>query len=522
MPATKSYSEFFKSNFIHYLILVVITVSCNKISQPAERPNILFCIADDAGMFMSAYGSKFVNTPAFDKVAQNGLLFMNAYTPNPKSGPSRSIVLTGRNSWQLEEAGGQSIFFPQKFKTYVETLNEHGYNVGFTGRGWRAESSDIGDEISRLLTGKSYNKYKMIPPTKMISSDNYAKNFEYFLAQQEAGKPWAFWYGSKEPQRGYAFKSGVEVGGKKLSDIPSEEIYKFWPDNDTVRHDLLDYALEVEYSDHHLGLMLESLEKSNQLDNTLIIVTSDNGMPFPRVQGKDHERSTHLPLAIMWGKGIKNPGRVINDYVSFTDFAPTFLEVAGIDAKKTEMKKMAGKSLTALFYSSKEGIVDDKRNYVLLGKERNNFLKVVPNDHPVRGIIMDNYLFLHNYSESFKDENIGSVDWSYEINPTQSWILKAKTNNDNDQYWEWAFGETERYELYDIKNDPDCINNLSSLPRYKDRVEEMSSYMNERLIEQNDPRMFGKEEVFERLPFSNLYTQNPFCLDSNNIEIPIF
>ncbi|MBD0401914.1 sulfatase [Flammeovirga sp. EKP202] len=521
MSTTKRYNIFFKSNFIHYLILTVLTFSCSRINKPLEnRPNILFCVADDAGMFMSAYGSKFVNTPAFDKVAQNGLLFMNAYTPTPKSGPSRSIILTGRNTWQLEEGGGQSIFFPEKFTTYVETLNKHGYNVGFTGRGWESDENELRNESSRLLTGRSYNKYKMIPPTKMISSDNYAKNFEYFLSQQEDGKPWAFWYGSKEPQRGYTFRSGVEIGGKKLSDIPSEEIYKFWPDNDTVRHDLLDYALEVEYSDYHLGLMLESLEKNNQLDNTIVIVTSDNGMPFPRVQGMGYERSTHLPLAVMWGKGITNPGRVINDYVSFADFAPTFLEVAGIDPSKTDMKKMTGKSLTDLLYSTKEGFVNEKRNFVLLGKERNNFHKVIPNDHPVRGIIMDGYLYLHNYSESFDESNINAVDLSGDMSPTQSWILKAK--NENDKYWKMTFGKNTRYELYDIKNDPDCINNLISLPLYKNRVAEMSSFMNEKLIEQNDPRMFGNEEVFERLPFSSLYIQNPFFLDSNVIEMSIF
>ena len=103
------------------------------LAEKAEKqPNILFCIADDASLqHMSAYGmSQYVKTPHFDRVAREGLLFANAYTPNPKCSPSRAMILTGRNLWQLEEAGNHGPYFPAKFTTYVEAL---GQPSGVTG-----------------------------------------------------------------------------------------------------------------------------------------------------------------------------------------------------------------------------------------------------------------------------------------------------------------------------------------------------------------------------------------------------
>ena len=139
-----------------------------------------------------------------------------------------------------------------------------------------------------------------------------------FLKANKKGKPFCFWYGSKEPHRPYQFKSGAAQGNKTLDEI--DQFPEFWPDNDTVRNDMLDYALEIEYFDEHIGRMLDLLEKEGMLENTIVVVTADNGMPFPRIKGQEYELSNHLPLAVMWPKGIKNPGRVVDDFVSFYGF----------------------------------------------------------------------------------------------------------------------------------------------------------------------------------------------------------
>ena len=127
--------------------------------KPAARPNILFCIADDASYpHMGAYGCTWVTTPGFDRVAREGILFTHAYTPNAKCAPSRACILTGRNSWQLEEAANHIPYFPAKFKTYAEALAEHGYFVGYTAKGWAPGNAGTIDGKPRQLAGRPFSK----------------------------------------------------------------------------------------------------------------------------------------------------------------------------------------------------------------------------------------------------------------------------------------------------------------------------------------------------------------------------
>ena len=217
----------------------------------ADRPNILFAIADDWGAHAGAYGTPWVKTPAFDRVAREGLLFQNAYTPNAKCAPSRACILTGRNSWQLKEAANHICYFPAEFKGWGEALAEKGWNVGHTTKGWGPGVALDAQGKPREMTGKAWNKKKLQPPTKEISNCDYAANFTDFLDAAPADKPWCFWFGAIEPHRGYEFGSGVKKGGKKLSDI--DHVPAFWPDNEVIRNDMLDYAFEVEHFDSHLS-----------------------------------------------------------------------------------------------------------------------------------------------------------------------------------------------------------------------------------------------------------------------------
>src|SRR5690606_10322484 len=147
-------------------------------------------------------------------------------------------------------------------------------------------------------------------------------------------------------------------------------VYGFWPNADTIRTDMLDYAFEIEYFDQQLGKILDLLEDTGELENTLIVVTSDNGMPFPRIKGNNYEYSNHLPLAVMWGKGITNPGRQIDYYISLIDLAPTFADVAGLITSQSGMESMGGNSLMDIFSSPIPGKVNPDRNHLLMGRER--------------------------------------------------------------------------------------------------------------------------------------------------------
>jgi len=119
-------------NKIFFLWIFLLGIS---FCSGQDKPNILVIIFDDAGLDMSAYGSTYVNTPGFDAIAKEGVLFNRAYTPNAKCAPSRASIITGRNSWQLDAAANHVIYFPAKFKTYQEVLLEQGYTTGYTRKG---------------------------------------------------------------------------------------------------------------------------------------------------------------------------------------------------------------------------------------------------------------------------------------------------------------------------------------------------------------------------------------------------
>lgn len=472
----------------------------SKDKTELQRPNILFCIADDASYkHFSANGCSWVSTPGFDRVAREGILFTSAYTPNAKSGPSRACIITGRNSWQLEEAANHITNFPGKFKSFVEALKEEGYFTGYNSKGWAPGNPGVIGGKHRELTGKAFNARTVTPPTSAISRQDYAANFNDFLDQKPGNTPWFFWYGSHEPHRRYQYGSGVALGGKNTDQI--EKVPGFWPDNDTVRNDMLDYAFEIEYFDQQLVKMLNELEKRGELKNTVVVVTSDNGMPFPRSKGLQYEYSNHMPLAIMWHSGITEPGRVSKDYISFIDLAPTFLDLAGVDWDKAGMASSPGKSLTDILKNSKE--LSDRR-YILLGQERHDYGRPLNQGYPIRSILKDGYLYQINFKPDLWPA--GNPETGYlntDGSPTKTFILNLRRSGIDVSFWSKCFGKHPGEELYYITSDPECLINLAGLSDYGEVKEKMKTILMNDLKNQNDPRVLGNGDIFDNYGFDN-------------------
>lgn len=490
------------------LALLPATPILGKAASVPSPPNILIAIADDWSFgHAGAYGCGWVRTPAFDRVAREGVLFTRAYTPNAKCAPSRACLLTGRNSWQLEAAANHVPFFPPHFRSFPEALAEHGVFTGFTAKGWGPGIATNLTGQPRLLTGRAFNTRRTPPPASGINAGDYAGNFADFLDAAPAGRPWCFWYGALEPHRGYEYGSGVAKGGLRPDAIP--RVPGYWPDNEVVRNDLLDYAFEVGHFDRHLGRMLAELERRGQLSNTLVVVTSDHGMPFPRAKGQAYEAANHVPLALMWPAGVGHPGRVIEDPVSFIDLAPTFLELAGLPWERSGMASSPGRSLVPLLRSEKSGRIDPARDRVLVGKERHDVGR--PNDqgYPVRGLIRDGWLYLHNFEpERWPAGNPETGYLNCDGGPTKTEVIRARAHPDTRRFWELCFGPRPFEELYDLAADPDCLQNLAADPAQADRVAAARRELFDALREQGDPRIEGRGERFERAPYADASTRN--------------
>ncbi len=463
------------------------------IAADAPPPNILFIIFDDwnGSTHAGAYGCDWIKTPNFDRVAREGVLFKNAFTSNPKCSPCRASILTGRNTWQLNEAVSHGGYFPAGFETYPDLLEKSGYTVGLTGKGWGPGDFKTLAKRSRNPAGPSFDKLTQEVIASGIAKNDYPGNFAEFLAQHpargEGAKPFCFWMGFHEPHRPYEWNSGARLG-KKIEDVV---VPKFLPDTEIVRRDLLDYSVEVEWGDAQIGRALKALEDAGVLDDTLVVVTSDHGMPFPFVKGQIHEDAFHLPLAMRWGKGIK-PGRVVEDFVNVRDFAPTYLELAGLKPHE----QMTGKSLAAILRSEKSGWIEN-RDTMLAGKERHDIGRPGDLGYPVRCLRTKDFLYVHNFHpERWPVGNPETDFGNCDPGPSKE-VVKALGGH----FYELCFGKRTPDELYDIQRDPECVNNLASDLAFTPTLDEMRYTMMRLLKEEGDPRALGKGDDFESLKY---------------------
>lgn len=459
-----------------------------------KRPNILLAISDDQSWeHAGAYGCKAVKTPAFDRVATEGALFKRFFASAPQCSPNRASLLTGRHIWQNREAGTHSSSFPAELAVYPELLEKSGYVAGYTGKPWSPGNWKISGRKGNPA-GQSFNEMKLNPeevPTSGVSTTDYAGNFEAFLKQKDPDKPFCFWYGASEPHRDYEKGSGLKAG-KSLADV---QVPASLPDNETVRSDFLDYLLEIEWFDKHLAKMIKLLEARGELDDTLIIVTADNGMPFPRAKANLYEYGVRLPLAIRYPRSIPS-GRRTNDLTSLVDIAPTILEVAGVAVPA----EMTGRSLLPFL---KGETAQGSNDHVLFGRERHTHARPNNVGYPSRAIRTEKYLYIWNMKpDRWPVGNPPGYDDSDGGSPTKTYLLEHQQEAGVKGFYEQAFGLRPADELYYIEKDPGCLTNLATQADYAKTIAELRAKLQHELRQQGDPRVLGSD-IFDSYPRYN-------------------
>lgn len=501
MSITKKAKKSVKKNRLYFiagvLALGFLATGVKNVPAQGEPPNILFIISDDQGYpHASAYGSTLVNTPTFDRIARAGILFTNAFVSAPQCSPSRASILTGQFIWQNGPAGAHWSTFPARLTTYTDVLKAHGYEIGYTGKGWEPgnwidggrKTNPVGIKYIDAKDAAAYNKSR---PASGISRDNYAGSFALFLSKRAKDKPFCFWLGGREPHRPYEEGSGLK-SGKKLSDATPPP---YLPDNEVIKSDMLDYALEVEWFDKQAGKVLRMLEEKGLLNNTLVVFTSDNGMPFPRAKAFSFDDGNHVPLAIMWKGHIKKPGRTVDELVSLVDLFPTFLDAAGI---KNPNANVQGKSLSTIFNRDE---ADPLHEYIFWGRERHGSARWNNLGYPQRAIRSARYLYIWNlkperYPAGAPKEIKGDeLVWDYgDIDPSPS---KTFMIEEQGKLFGLTFNKFPSEMLYDLQKDPFCLHNLAADPDYQAIKQKLSTVLKQRLKETNDPRVGNNPNVWE-------------------------
>ncbi|MFM8497964.1 MAG: sulfatase-like hydrolase/transferase [Planctomycetia bacterium] len=459
-------------------------------AAPATRaggpPNVLFVIADDASCHFGCYGCGWTRTPAVDRVAREGLVFDNAYVPTSKCAPCRAAILTGRNPWQLEAAANHWPTFPPDYGAFTEVLAANGVACGAAGKVWGPGVAETTAGAKRTWGLTTARRGKGI---------DAGVAFREFLATRTPGQPFFYWFGSQNPHRKYEPDAGV-AAGKKPSDI--DRVPKCWPDTDIVRRDMLDYATEIEAFDAEVGSLLAALDAAGEAENTLVIVTSDHGMPFPRIKGHTFDLAHRVPLVMRWPAGIVRPGRRSEAFVSAIDFAPTVLDLERIDGVAAGMRPITGTSLVDLLSDAPT----QPRERVILGRERND-VRCRPGTesglgYPARAIRRGNLFYVHNFAPErwpCGDPGLGLADT--DAGPTKELIEAA---GEDDHFWQLCFGKRPADELYDLAADPDCVQNLATNPAQAEAVGRLKAELFAALTQQEDPRLLGRGDVFDTYP----------------------
>jgi N-sulfoglucosamine sulfohydrolase len=458
--------------------------------QSRRRPNILLAIADDQSwIHTGAAGDKVVRTPAFDRVASAGVLFRNAFCPAPQCAPGRAALLTGRNIWQLEEAGTHASLFPRKFSVYPGALRDSGYFIGLTGKG--AGPCDFRSPgWPHNPAGPPFDSRRLAQPRPGINANDYSANFADFLLKRPKEQPFCFWLGCQEPHRVYEKGTGSK-SGKKLTDVI---VPPFLPDNQEVRGDLLDYLTEIEHFDRHLAMALDHIEKAGELENTIVVATADNGMSFPGAKATMYEHGWHVPLAISWPAAIPG-GRTVEDLASFIDFAPTFLEAAGVKPPAP----MTGRSMLRTLTSRRSGLVDASRNQVFAGRERHSHARFDNLGYPARAVRTLQYLYVHNLKPDRWPAGDPPGYHDIDDGPSKSWMIEHRSDPGVERLFEHCFGKHPEEELFDIVKDPGCLNNLAGSAAHAKIRAQLRATLDRTLTAQADPRM-KSSEIFDSYP----------------------
>ncbi len=530
-------------NPVFYLILAfsLLGSGCSqndKNSIPA-KPNILFAFADDWGKYASCYTKvkeheawqSLVKTPNIDRIANEGILFNHAYVNAPSCTPCRSSLLSGQYFYRTGQGAIlQGAVWDESIPTYPLLLEENGYHIGYTYKVWspgKPKDAGYGGERTRYhQAGVKFNQFsqnvtkmvesgKTVNEAKQVLLDEVRGNFQAFLNANDKDKPFCYWFGPTNTHRKWTMGSGKKLWGIDPDELKGK-LPHFLPDVDTVREDFADYLGEVMAFDAGLGVLLEMLEASGKLENTLIVVSGDHGIPgFTNGKCNLYDFGTNVALMARW-PGVINANRIVSDFVNLMDLAPTFLEVGGV----TIPEVMTGKSLLKVFKTDKNGQVDKDRNFVVTGRERhvaNVRVGAVP--YPQRAIRTKDYLYILNFEpERWPMGNQGELEkkeldfdllanntfvafGDYDASPTKAWIIKNRKLPGNDIYFQFAFGKRPKEELFEIKNDPFQINNLAENKDYAEIKNELNNKLMGILKSTGDPRVTDDGQTFEKMPY---------------------
>lgn len=512
-----------------------------------RRPNILFAFADDWGRYAGAYAAldgpgtinDVVRTPHFDRLAREGVLFRSAFVSAPSCTPCRSALLSGQHFWRTGRGAIlRGAVWDGSQPSFALLLRDAGYHIGETFKVWSpgtpADAPFGTGQYAYERAGRRFNQFSQnvtrlvaqgeeLDSAKQALYDEVRQNFDAFLAARGADQPFCYWFGPTNVHRQWVKGSGKALWGIDPDDLQGK-LPPFLPDVPEVREDLADYFGEIAAFDAALGLLVERLEELGELDDTLIVVSGDHGAPgFPHGKCNLYDFGSSVSLAIRWGGAAGR--RVVDDLVSLTDLAPTFLELGGVEVPD----RMTGRSLVDILKSDRSGQVDPRRTAVFIGRERhveNARADFLP--YPQRAIRTHEFLYIVNFKpdrwplgDPYRldgDDPPSALELANETRctlpdedagPTKAWLVGVRNDPQWKAHFEWVYGRRPREELYDLGSDPHQTTNVAQEAAYSDARAALERRLLDELTRTGDPRLIDDGRYFETPPLAGPVTEGP-------------
>lgn len=500
-----------------------------------ERPNILLMFADDLGCYASAYRdealaspSDVIKTPVFDRVAREGALFLSAHVSAPSCTPSRASLLTGRHFFrngshaQLHHPWSRGVEDPfDEVRGMPVVLRDAGYHIGLSLKLHVRESLWGGKENLYNAGGTRINQYSEVvtaakdrEAARQKIHDEVRRNFRDFLAKRKEGQPFFYSFNPTNTHRSWVRGSGKDLWGLNPDDLEGR-LPPVMPDVPALREDFADYLGEAMAFDEACGVLLKMVEDMGELENTLVVISGDHGVPgFPRGKCNVHDLGSKVLLAMRWPESIA-PGRKVKVPVSLIDLAPTFLAAAGAESPDD----IDGANLLpALKIGGDDG---ELRGWALIGREVHTRKGEVSREgglpYPVRALRTSEFLYVRNFKPDrwpmgrppegtdqaeptfaqLADDTYATVP-DIDASPAKAWLVIHRNQNGMEKYVEFAWGKRPEEELYDVKKDPWQMKNLADDPEYREVLGRYRDKLTGELKAKNDPRL---EDAFDRGPY---------------------
>jgi arylsulfatase A-like enzyme len=382
-------------------------------------------------------------------------------------------MLTGRYPHNLGEGVNLCGRLDVKIPTYVQILRQNGYEVAFDRKGWAP-----GD-----FTKMGYTEN---PCGEKIE-------FSKLLDKLPADKPFFFWFGTNDPHRPFDKNAGKTAG----IDVSKIKVPGFLPDTPEIREDMLDYFSEIQHFDKEIGELIEILKHSGRLENTIIVVASDNGMPFPHAKANLYDYGTRVPLIIS-GFPKMDQNNLNSSFVNLIDLMPTFLDLAGIEKQPA----MDGKSLLPVI----RGENPEHRDEVFLERERHCLCRAemaYGAGYPMRAIRTKDYLYIRNFRPDRNpagDETIPGTPSEYgdvDGGITKMFMMDNRNLPEVNPYFKLDFEKRPAEELYLLKDDPYNIHNVAESAQYASVKASLSKRLEQWMKDSKDPRLNGKGDEID-------------------------